>query len=81
MRDLSGWHQIACAESDTIRPNKHPRSSLTDMDGRFGEPIIYTEWEDDAGVPVLREYLWPKSARECEHWVPVTAWNPGGDAA
>lgn len=74
MRDLSGWREIPCAESDEIRSNKHPRSSLTDLDGQFGLPIIYTEWEDGAEVPVLREYLWPKDpARPCQHWVPVTA--------
>lgn len=73
MYDVAGWHTITCVESDELRQNKRPRSSLTDMTGRFGEPVIYTEWEDTTGVPVLREYVWPQSKRECEHWVPDAA--------
>lgn len=72
MLDLSGWRRITCAESDELRQNKTPISSLTDLSGQYGEPTIYTEWAGVDGKPVLREYLWPRTpGRDCEHWVPA----------
>ena len=54
MLDLSGWRRITCAESDELRQNKTPVSSLTDLSGQYGEPTIYTEWAGVDGKPVLR---------------------------
>ena len=80
MDDLTGWQQVPCRVADLIRygnadrkwPLK-PFSSLTDPEGEFGRPIVYTEWgvefpEGDAAL--LREYRWPKGERACEHYVP-----------
>lgn len=70
MHDLSGWTPIACHASDKFRVGARPCSSLTDLSGTYGEPIVYTEWADDNEMPVLRDYRWPDSERICEHYVP-----------
>jgi len=71
MFDLSGWHQITCQQSDTLHLDTQPVSSLTDMDGEYGEPTVYKEWGRLApDRAVLRDYRWPDSDRVCEHWVP-----------
>ena len=44
MFDHSDWHQISCAERDPMVQALHPFSSLTDLDGEYGTPIVYTEW-------------------------------------
>lgn len=66
MHDLSGWEPITCAESDTLRPDLAPLSSLTDPTGDYGAPVIYTEWGTDDG-PVLRDYRWPGAETVCAH--------------
>jgi hypothetical protein len=74
MFDHSGWHKITCADRDAMvhgDDSLHCFSSLTDLHGAYGEPLVYTEW----GLPnpdraVLRDYRWPDSERPCEHWVP-----------
>lgn len=73
--DVDGWRQITCEESNDLRANHRPVSSITDMDGtRTGEPIVYTEWADDNERPVLRDFLWPGDAsRDCQHWAPEEA--------
>lgn len=71
MYDLDGWAPISCASSEELRADKTPVSSLTDPDGTHGTPIVYTEWATDDGTPVLRDYRWPNSSRECEHYTPV----------
>lgn len=73
MHDLSGWTATTCLVADLIRGagDVTPVSSLTDMDGTYGTPIVYTEWGmRSSGTPVLREYRWPASDRTCEHYVP-----------
>ena len=70
--DLDGWLQITCEQSNDLRSNLRPVSSITDHDGRLSEPIVYTEWADDNGHPVLRDFLWPGDAsRDCQHWIPA----------
>lgn len=71
MYDLSGWTPVDCQRSDEVRSGTHPVSSLTDLSGQFGEPIVYTEWADEFERPALRDYRWPESPRPCEHYVPV----------
>lgn len=74
MYSLEGWTKTTCVRSDDIRNGMSPWSSLTDLDGNFGPPIVYTEWADPATEqPVLRDYRWPGSSRECEHYVPSEA--------
>jgi len=74
MYDLTGWQRVPCPIADLMRQSKlmTPLSSLTDPDGTYGHPVVYTEWGLLNGEPLLREYLWPAdSSRECEHYVPV----------
>lgn len=73
MHDLSGWIPVTCVESDELRQGKRPRSSLTDLSGTYGTPVVYTEWsEADVDRPILRDYRWPDSERECAHYVKAT---------
>lgn len=84
MWNLSGWRQADCVERDGIIMPDGVRdesfrcfSSLTDMDGEYGEPIIYTEWGlHDPDRAIIRDYRWPKSERTCEHWVPKSGSEP-----
>lgn len=65
----AGWRPIPCAESDAIRVRSGGvRSTLTDPDGVYGPKVIYTEWGDADGNPILRDYLWRDEP--CEHLVP-----------
>lgn len=72
MHDLDGWVPISCPQSDEIRTTAHPVSSLTDLSGDYGTPVVYTEWgAPDSDAPVLRDYRWPDAReRNCEHYVP-----------
>lgn len=73
MHDLDGWEETDCYTSNGIRPGLKPVSSLTDLDGEFGRPIVYTEWAnpDDEDTPVLRDYRWPGGYSKCKHYVPT----------
>lgn len=78
------WRKITCVERDVLLCRAgvdgwRVSASLTDLDGRFGVPEIFTEWSDRAtGVPTLRDYRYPQrngerpDVRPCEHleWVP-----------
>ena len=47
MYDLEGWREVTCEESDAVRArNGGVYSSLTDMDGNYGPPVVFTEWQD-----------------------------------
>jgi hypothetical protein len=77
-----GFVRVGCLISDLLHQPEIVRvhSSLTDMDGEFGEPIIFTEWgitkSDGSTNVVLREARWPKDPdRDCEHWVPAPGFN------
>lgn len=70
MHVLDGWRQVTCSERDEVfRSMALPivASSLTDPEGRYGDPVIFTEWADDADrdAAVLRDYL-----PNCTHFVP-----------
>jgi hypothetical protein len=71
MYNLSEWTPISCAHADSVRLGLTPISSLTDIAGTYGTPIVYTEWGDDNETPRLREYRYPDSDRPCSHYVPL----------
>lgn len=80
------WRKITCAERDEAmaRYDLVPISSLTDIDGEFGTPSIFTEWGDrTTEEPCLRDQRWPprytsqemadyatrEDDRPCEHYL------------
>ncbi len=79
MWDMQGWTRISCEER-----NEHyevarrtgglrPLSSLTDSDGIYGSPVIFTEWgRKDADEPLLRDYRFPDEggpdSKPCKHY-------------
>ncbi|MHA3723786.1 hypothetical protein ACXR2T_07895 [Leucobacter sp. HY1910] len=92
MFDLDGFVQVSCSTADAILCGSRapelgsgrgaawgsirPSSSLTDPDGEYGSPLVYTEWSFEKNDYVaLREYQFPGDDRLCEHWVP----GPGFD--
>ena len=74
MHDYSGWQEVACDVADSTRGAQHviPGSTLTDLDGHYGKPVMFTEWWNDDERPILRDYYWhPHSdAGKCVHYVP-----------
>jgi hypothetical protein len=79
MRTMTGWTRIPCMERDEhydiAGEHLKPLSSLTDLDGEFGSPVVFTEWgRDDQDEPLLRDYRYPKQSdpgsdyRPCEHY-------------
>lgn len=76
----AGWIAVSCEAADLIRahPDVHPSSSKTDLDGRYGKPEVFTEWDvhcRKTSRPILREHRWPgpegePDAAPCEHYVP-----------
>jgi len=76
MRDKHGWTRITCAERDEhykiAGDMLEAVSSLTDLDGIYGAPVVFTEWaRKDQDEPLLRDYRYPRSglsdAKPCEH--------------
>ena len=69
MYDMTGWKQISCDDSDHIWRDSEGSlkvtSSLTDPDGCYGEPIIFTEWWLN-NHPLLRNYR--KPGKRCTHY-------------
>lgn len=72
MHDKTGYVEISCQEyEDALTPDLRVSSSLTDPDGVYGSPLVYTEWYDPVtDRPVLRSYLrGPRDGeRTCDHW-------------
>lgn len=71
MWNMTGWHRVGCNDSNDLRntPGFKPVSSLTDPDDLYGSGgVVFTEWALAGGTPTLRDYRWPNSDRECEHW-------------
>lgn len=79
MHDSRGWQRITCEERDEHLKlmGDHARvlSSLTDLYGEFGDPLIFTEWgRDDVDEPIFKEFRYPPLDGEgpdrapCEHW-------------
>lgn len=80
--DLTGWRNIDCREADLIRRQGAGlivASSLTDTEGQYGDPVIFTEWwwRNAAGdEPVLRDYRYPSEADpafSCTHFIAAHA--------
>lgn len=74
MYDLDGWAQVPCNVADMLVRQDTVKltvfSSLTDLHGTYGRPLVYTEWgATKPDQAVLREYRYPESDRPCEHWV------------
>lgn len=75
--------QVDCRIADIIRFDERVRvvSSLTDLDGMFGRPEVFSEWafhrEGHADLVALREHRWPEDDRPCEHWVPAPGFDFG----
>lgn len=72
----AAWVPVSCHVADVIRHSDmmHPISTLTDLDGGFGEPQVYTMWGFDDERPVMREWRWPggfgkPDVKPCEHEV------------
>ncbi len=80
MLDLSDWREVTCEESEVVRDGGvTPLSSLTDIDGTYGRPVIYTEWaRPDGEEPILRDYLYEPHTDDpkCHHFVPVSSRVP-----
>lgn len=76
MYDLDGWTPITCAQREEIvHDHTHGKlgvfSSLTDPEGQYGSPLVYTEWGID-DRPVLRDYLAytdDRTPSECTHYL------------
>ena len=84
----AAWVKITCEEREALVCRNGERydgfkvtSALTDTDGQYGEPTIFTEWYDsflDHEESVLRDYRYPgrrtpddpypDDARPCEHY-------------
>ena len=69
--------KITCEERDKLMAESKwtPCSSLTDPDGMYGTPTIYTEWESEDGRK-LQDRRWPRrgevsppDAAPCEHYL------------
>ena len=68
MWDLDGWAEVSCHERDGMQDDMlRPISSLTDPEGEFGSPIIFTEWGFNDDHPVIRDYRVPGEG--CTHYV------------
>lgn len=71
MHDMTGWHRLTCDQADIIAERHRGleplkvTSTLTDLQGRFGPPVIFTEWWW-RGMPLLREYR--DNLSECRHY-------------
>jgi len=72
------WRRVSCEERDDVYnagiDGWGVGSSLTDLDGLYGEPQMFTEWWDKATErPVLRDRRYPsrdlgrRDLRPCEH--------------
>jgi len=76
MWDMTSWVGVNCFEADVIRrqgSGLSVASSLTDHDGEYGQPVIFTEWWWFE-IPVLRDYRYPGQRGEpdykpCKHYL------------
>lgn len=73
------WNRITCAESEEhlqlMGDAKFVYSSLTDIDGEYGEPRIETIWgrRETPDEPILKNVRHPdpdggRDVASCEHW-------------
>lgn len=78
------WQPITCEERDQLANRRVPPLGvldvLTDMDGRYGEPKVFTTWGDPLteeqvlwdvrwpGRPAPDEHITVPDAKPCEHY-------------
>ena len=85
MWDMTGWHEMTCEQSETVLEvhrglsSFQVESSLSDLGGTYGEPIVFTEWWYD-DKPLMRDYRWPHKGRPCEHYGAVDETAAVGDS-
>lgn len=68
---MSGWVEVSCEVADATldkHPGCHVASSLTDLDGSYGSPVIFTEWWVGE-EPLVRYYR--RTGQPCQHFVPA----------
>lgn len=81
MSNMAGWREVSCETRDRFMwgvgdERGHAErlcvfSSLTDPDGTYGPPVIYTEWGvKDGEKPWLRDYRYPSDGDRCAHFMP-----------
>lgn len=83
MNNMAGWLRITCYERDEHfalakdTGGIEPISGLTDPDGEYGTPLVFTEWaRKDSDEPLLRDYRYPNEdgsgsgpdAAPCKHY-------------
>lgn len=77
--DVTGtWVPITCEERERLVHGDQKLtvlSSITDPNGEYGTPRIFTEWGYQDETPVLRDNRWPgrdwpsgPDERPCEHY-------------
>lgn len=68
MHDMTGWQRVPCVVSDLILASGEVavHAGLTDSSE---QGVHYREW-GYKDTPILRDYLWGYSDRDCEHYVP-----------
>jgi hypothetical protein len=72
------WIPATCLESDDARGAQEVTawSGLTDLDGEYGAPSMFTEWgSPDGTTPIVAELRWmaEDDNRPCEHRIYVPA--------
>lgn len=75
IHDMTGWEHITCHQRELIYRSGQglvPASSLSDLGGTYGTPVVFTEWWTTGlwEVPVLRDYRYPDdNPSVCHHWL------------
>lgn len=73
-----GWVHATCIERDILFKSSQLTvwSGLTDLDGTYGAPCMFTEWGSaDGTTPVVADLRWiaEDDKRPCEHRIYVQA--------
>lgn len=79
MNQLLGWRKVSCKAADAIRHGLRVSSALTDIDGQYGQPVIYTEWWSTTAGALLRDFLYDPhtGTARCVHYAPELRRLPG----
>lgn len=75
------WVPATCIESDIAKASKAVTvwSGLTDLQGEYGAPSMFTEWGTaDGTTPVVADLRWiaEGDTRPCEHRIYIPAEEP-----
>lgn len=65
------WETAPCSAADEAHvPDATVWSSLTDREGTYGQPRLFTVWGNrEATQPYVANLTWPGSGQPCEHAV------------